>query len=75
MIDAKGNNSVVNRGCGDGILREVERAKGNGTKYTHNGLNEVIHDCPEGPPVPGFPVYPRGELVIRRREIRPGVGQ
>jgi hypothetical protein len=33
VIDAKGNNAVVNRYYGNGSLKEVEDAKGNVTTY------------------------------------------
>jgi YD repeat-containing protein len=38
VINAKGNNSVVNRYYGNGSLKEVEDAKGNVTKYEYNGF-------------------------------------
>jgi YD repeat-containing protein len=37
-IDAKGNNSVVNRYYGDGSLKEVEDARGKITRYEYNGF-------------------------------------
>jgi len=38
VIDAKGNNSVVNRYYGDGSLKEVEDGNGHVTKYEYNGF-------------------------------------
>jgi len=38
VIDAKGNNAVVNRYYGDGSLKEVEDAEGNITTYEYNGF-------------------------------------
>jgi YD repeat-containing protein len=47
VIDAKGNNAVVNRYYGDGSLKEVEDAEGNITKYEYNGfkgLKKTIYE-------------------------------
>ena len=38
VIDAKGNNSVVNTYNPDGSLKQVQDAKGNTTQYTYNGF-------------------------------------